>query len=81
MLGNIRGALFSDIGAAWFDEQFKMTAVDAQGKRRLADPQVAYGTGIRTFLGFFVLRWDIAWATDGVDHTRPRYYVSIGSEY
>lgn len=82
VLGGIRGALFTDVGAAWDDDQFKLTAMDpVTNKRRLADPQVAYGVGVRSFLGIFVLRWDIAWATDGVDQTKPRYYMSIGSEY
>ncbi|RPH95536.1 hypothetical protein EHM69_04145 [candidate division KSB1 bacterium] len=77
----IRGALFTDIGAAWKDNQFKLTAVDSEGKRRLADPQIAYGYGLRAWVGFFVLRWDLAWATDGVDTSKPRYYFSIGSEF
>jgi outer membrane protein assembly factor BamA len=78
---DIRGTLFTDIGAAWFDESFKLTAVDAQGKRRLADPQIAYGFGVRTWVWFFILRWDVAWSTDGVSTSKPLYYMSIGAEY
>ncbi len=80
-LYDIRGALFTDVGAAWFDDRFKLTAEDENGKRRLADLQTAYGFGMRTWLGFFVLKWDIAWGTDGVTTTKPRYFFSIGSEY
>lgn len=78
---HIRGALFTDIGAAWQDETFKLTYVDEFNKRRLADPQIAYGLGMRAWVGWFILRWDVAWATDGVDTSRPRYFLSIGSEY
>ncbi|MDD5088255.1 MAG: BamA/TamA family outer membrane protein, partial [bacterium] len=78
---DIRGVLFTDVGAAWDDNTFKLTAEDEMGKRRLADLQTAYGFGMRSWLGFFVLRWDVAWATDGVSTTQPRYYFSIGAEY
>jgi hypothetical protein len=77
----IRGALFTDVGAAWNDNQFKLTQVDENGTRRLYDPQIAYGLGLRTWLGLFVLRWDVAWSTDGVDSSKPRYFLSLGSEY
>lgn len=80
-LQDIRGALFTDIGAAWNDDKFEFSAVDDEGKRRLADVQVAYGLGIRSFLGFFVLRWDVAWTTDWIQTSRPLYYMSLGAEY
>jgi outer membrane protein assembly factor BamA len=78
---DIRGALFTDIGGAWYDDKFKLTKEDAFGKRRLEDLQVAYGMGMRSYLGFFILRWDIAWNTDGVTTSKPLYYMSIGAEY
>ena len=77
---DIRGSLFTDIGAAWDDETFKFTRI-IDGKRRLYDPQVAYGLGMRTWVWFFILRWDVAWSTDMVDTSRPLYYFSIGSEF
>jgi outer membrane protein assembly factor BamA len=86
-LQNIRGALFTDVGAAWNDEVFKFTERDRDelgnhtGTRRLSDPQVAYGIGTRMNLGFFLLRWDVAWSTDGVDTSKPRYFFSLGAEY
>ncbi len=78
---DIRGSLFTDIGGAWNDEQFKFTTVGADNKRRLADPQVAYGIGVRSWVWFFILRWDVAWSTDMVDTSKPRYFFSIGAEY
>jgi hypothetical protein len=73
--------LFTDIGAAWHDESFKLTMKEPGDKRRLADPEVAYGLGIRSWVWFFILRWDVAWSTDGVDTSKPLYYMSIGAEY
>ncbi len=85
-LRDIRGALFTDVGAAWNGSRFRFTheLPDANGQpgpRRLADVQVAYGLGMRTWLGIFVLRWDVAWSTDAVDTSKPLYYMSIGAEY
>ncbi|MBU1637145.1 hypothetical protein KKC97_05705, partial [bacterium] len=54
---------------------------DHTGARRLSDVQTAYGLGTRMNLGFFLLQWDIAWSTDGVDTSKPRYYFSLGAEY
>ncbi|MBI5059889.1 PD40 domain-containing protein [candidate division KSB1 bacterium] len=78
---DIRGALFTDIGAAWYGDQFHFTKKDEFGRRRLEDVQTAYGLGMRSWLGFFILRWDVAWNTDGVDTSKPLYYMSIGAEY
>jgi Tol biopolymer transport system component len=80
-IGNIRGALFSDFGAAWTENTFKFTEENLNGTRILATPQLAYGLGLRSWVGWFVLRWDVAWASDFSHITKPRYYFSIGAEY
>jgi len=78
---DIRGSLFTDIGGAWYDNRFKLTQKLEGDQRRLADPQVAYGLGIRSWVWFFILRWDVAWSTDMVDNSKARYFFSIGAEY
>lgn len=80
-LYDIRGALFSDIGAAWSDNRFKLTVVDSTGRRRLYDPRVAFGFGMRANLGIFVLSWDTGWLTDFANTGKPKYFISIGPEY
>ncbi|MCB1058683.1 MAG: PD40 domain-containing protein [Calditrichaeota bacterium] len=80
-LADVRGALFTDVGAAWFNDSFRLTSVGEDGNRRLHDLQAAYGFGWRSNLGFLLLRWDVAWSTDGVDTSKPRYYFSLGAEY
>jgi hypothetical protein len=80
-LYDIRGAVFTDAGAAWSDKNFKWTVVDSTGKRHLFDPRVAYGLGVRANLGIAVLRWDIGWLTDFVKTGKARYYLSIGPEF
>ncbi|MCC6476603.1 PD40 domain-containing protein [bacterium] len=80
-LADVRGALFTDLGAAWYDDAFRLTSEDEEGTRRLHDLQAAYGFGWRANLGFLLLRWDVAWSTDGVDTSKPLYYFSLGAEY
>ena len=83
-LRGVQGVSFIDVGGAWSGDNFKFTAIDSTKlpvERRLAIPHIAYGLGMRAWLGIFVLRWDLAWATDGIRSTKPIYYMSVGSEF
>ena len=83
-LRGVQGVSFLDVGGAWNGDKFKVSAVDSSitpVERRLAVPHVAYGLGLRAWLGFFVLRWDISWATDGIRSTKPLYFMSVGSGF
>jgi outer membrane translocation and assembly module TamA len=51
------------------------------GHRRLQDVRFGYGTGIRTALYFFIVKLDVAWHTDFVDTSQPRWHFSIGPEF
>ena len=78
-LANIRGAMFSDVGSAWHKtEDFKPFAGDGL---KLRDLVMGYGVGARANLGFLLLRFDIAWRTDLVSSRRPKYYLSLGTEF
>ncbi len=83
---NVRGALFSDIGTAWYRGEEK--SLDLFRSRDLRLPQLGedllmgYGIGARAFVGFFLLRFDAAWKTDLVTTSaKPQYYFSIGAEF
>lgn len=79
---NVRGALFSDFGAAW-SEDFKWFEDDESGNTRLSTPIWGFGMGIRfpfPFIGW-PTRWDVAWKTDIHAVTKPRYYLSLGYEF
>ena len=83
-LHGVEGVSFVDVGGAWSGNNFKLTAVDSTVtpvERRLYTPHIAYGLGMRAWLGFFVLRWDLSWATDGVKSTKAIYFMSVGSEF
>jgi hypothetical protein len=78
---NLRGALFTDFGMVWDQgERLQFTEVRG-GARRLASPMMGFGAGIRTAFSFMLIRVDVAWATDWVDVSRPRWHVSLGPEF
>ena len=81
-LANIRGAMFTDIGSAWYKtEKFKPFGKTANGSPMLDDLVMGYGIGARANLGFLLLRFDVAWRTDLVSTRSPRYYFSLGTEF
>jgi hypothetical protein len=64
---NIRGALFTDIGTVW------------DKKEELDDNiKVGYGFGTRINLGYFVLKFDWGWPSDGGDSS---FYISLNAEF
>ncbi len=77
---NVKGAIFTDFGAAWTGDNFKFgTTSDGT---RLQDVKSGFGFGMRANLGFVVLRYDLAWSTDFrtvADH--PRHYFSFGADF
>jgi dipeptidyl aminopeptidase/acylaminoacyl peptidase len=77
----INGAMFYDMGAAW-DETDKFKGGTSKGGSRFQDIKAGFGVGARVNLGFFVLRYDVGWATDfDWVSPKPRHYVSLGAEF
>ena len=84
ILSNIRGVAFLDLGAAWRnDKAFRFFRKDPSGLLpRLDTPVAGIGFGMRIYLGFFLLRYDLAWRTDFSEiSSRPRAYFSLGAEF
>ncbi|MBN2008618.1 PD40 domain-containing protein [candidate division KSB1 bacterium] len=85
-LQNIRGAIFTDIGNAW-DWSWKKSDAFLNRENnifpRLGEKMfMGYGFGARMNMGFFVLRFDVAWDTDLVSSSKdPKYYFSLGPEF
>ena len=82
-IGNLilRGAVFSDAGLVWNPGQpLRFSEVDGRG-RHLASPNLSFGTGIRSFFLFALVKLDVAWRTDLRDISRPRWHFSIGPEF
>jgi len=82
VLGNINGAIFMDMGSAWYDNDFK-GGTSKDGKSRLVDIHTGFGFGMRANLfGFVLLRYDLAWGTDFYEVSdKPTYYFSFGADF
>ncbi len=82
VLGNIRGAVFTDVGVIWgenaYDEDYSFDAIK---DNRLEDIKMGFGFGPRFSLGYLVLKFDFAWDTDLVDYGKPTYFFSIYEEF
>ncbi|MBL7074772.1 PD40 domain-containing protein [candidate division KSB1 bacterium] len=81
-LQNVRGALFTDLGSAWYQGEFKGMSRDPKtGNIYLDDLLFSLGTGIRMNLGFFLIQIDVAWKKEKIGYAKPRYYFSLGAEF
>lgn len=81
VISNVTGSLFSDFGAAWDENEFK-GGTTSGGQSRLQDIKSGFGWGMRANLGFLLLRYDMAWATDyNKVAEKPRYYFSFGADF
>ncbi|HTK30518.1 MAG TPA: hypothetical protein VL332_01040 [Candidatus Saccharimonadaceae bacterium] len=78
---NLRGAIFGDAGVVWNEGDKLLLTHIVDGSRRLATPKVGFGVGVRTAVYFAILKLDVAWTTDGLGATQPRYHFSIGPEF
>lgn len=83
---NIRGALFTDIGSAWAeDDQFRPFAKTDHGLFKLDDLFMGYGLGMRLNMGMFIFMVDAAWTTDLTSEmtkkAKAKYYISLGIDY
>ena len=77
----LRGVLFMDSGAGWRDAAgLKLSGSDGPSGVRLQDLRMAYGFGIRGFVGL-PLRIDVAWPTDLVRSGRTLTTFSIGWDF
>jgi outer membrane protein assembly factor BamA len=80
-ISRVTGAIFTDVGAAWMNDRFK-GGTTAGGRSRLNDIHTGFGFGMRANLGFIVLRYDLAWATDFYTVSdKPSYYFSFGADF
>ena len=80
---NVRGAIFMDIGSAWSDDgSWKPFASgESVGFFSLEDIKAGFGIGARMNLGFFLLKYDVAWPTN-FDHTgKAVHYFTMGAEF
>ncbi|MEA3297241.1 MAG: BamA/TamA family outer membrane protein, partial [candidate division Zixibacteria bacterium] len=81
VISRVGGAIFLDIGTAWYDDKFK-GGISENGASRLNDIKTGFGFGMRANLGFILLRYDLAWETDFYSVSeKPTYYFSLGADF
>ncbi|MCL2063482.1 MAG: hypothetical protein FWG98_03790 [Candidatus Cloacimonetes bacterium] len=73
---NIRGSVFTDIGSVWDNEDFR-----GMEDSKLKDIKLGFGFGPRLNLGFIVLRMDMAWTSDFVNHSKPSIYILLAEDF
>ena len=80
---NIRGAIFMDVGSAWDDDKaWRPFISDPDGWLRLNDLLAGFGFGARLNMGFFLLKYDLAWSTDlATIGKKPVHYFTMGAEF
>ncbi|RKY85320.1 hypothetical protein DRP98_03120 [candidate division KSB1 bacterium] len=80
LLQHVRGALFCDIGSAWYEnEKFQFFKQTAAGSLQFGNVIVGLGIGARVNLGMIIFRYDLAWRAD--TGGKPRSYFSLGTEF
>jgi len=73
----VRGSAFIDLGAVWEkDDNLKLVS-DGVFKDLLA----GVGFGPRLNMGFFVLKFDVAWNTNLSSFSKPSYYITLTPDF
>jgi len=82
-LGNIGGALFTDMGIAWDKgEKIKPFVKAPNGLFKTRDLFASFGFGVRMNVGFFLLRYDLAWPTNFYNSSHsPQSLWSLGADF
>ncbi|MBU1095578.1 MAG: biopolymer transporter Tol [Bacteroidetes bacterium] len=79
---NILGTVFIDAGSAWdSNSQLRLFTKDENNTRITDDLLIGTGFGVRTYFLFALIRFDIAWKYDIDNFSKPRYYLSIGTDF
>jgi hypothetical protein len=79
---NLRGVIFGDLGAVWSrDRDFQVTTLDPGGVRHFDNLYPAAGTGIRSSLGYFLVKLDVAWPYTYAKWGRPHWDFSLSPDF
>jgi outer membrane protein assembly factor BamA len=77
VIGDIRGSLFTDFGSVWnWGDPYR-----GSENGRLKDLKFGFGFGPRMNIGYFVIKLDVAWSSNFIEHGKPSYYFSINEDF
>jgi len=80
-MGGIQGITFFDMGAAWDQGKFHPFGYNKYTGTYMDDLVSGFGVGTRLFLGYFLLKIDVAWRWDFVSVAKPQWYFSLGLDF
>lgn len=79
---NILGTAFIDAGSAWNNsDKLRFFTKDLNGNTVTDDLLIGTGFGARAFVLFALLRFDVAWKWNVEGFSKPRYYISLGTDF
>ncbi len=82
LFSNIMGVAFVDAGAAWNrNSQLQLFERDQYKGVMTKDLLVGSGFGARIFLLYFLVRFDVAWAYNFDTFSKPKFYISLGTDF
>ena len=73
----VRGSAFLDLGATWMEDEDLQLVENGVFKDLLA----GVGFGPRLNMGYFVLKFDVAWNTDLSNFSKPSYYITLTPDF
>ncbi|MBU0474274.1 MAG: biopolymer transporter Tol [Bacteroidetes bacterium] len=78
---NVIGTAFVDAGTAWNNNNELNFSLKKGGEDLSKGMLIGTGFGARSYIIFFLLRFDVAWAYDTSGFSKPKYYFSIGFDF
>ena len=78
---NVIGTAFVDVGTAWTKNEDLGFSFKEPIKDYSKGMLIGTGFGARSYILFFLLRFDVAWAYDDNGFSEPRYYYSLGIDF
>ncbi|QQS36743.1 MAG: PD40 domain-containing protein [Ignavibacteriales bacterium] len=82
LFSNILGVAFIDVGTAW-DKTGQLQFFSRNEKNSVISKDLLMGTGVgaRLYFLYFLLRFDVAWAYNVDNFSRPKFYISLGADF
>ncbi len=82
LLDNIMGLAFLDAGTAWNSNK-DLRLFDRNNNNKIITDNLLMGMGFgaRTYLMYFIMRFDIGWAYNLNGFAKPKFYISLGTDF
>jgi outer membrane protein assembly factor BamA len=79
---SILNTIFIDAGSAWDkNKELQLFTKNENGKLITKDLLLGTGCGARMYILYFLVRFDVAWSFDMKHFSKPKYYISLGTDF